>query len=125
MAQEHSQLENARQLTEEVMASAEATDPAHKLASALHLVIEVLSTTPTPASAEQLRAVYEQAAQATQQRGIVEATPPAAPIRSLASVPPGSYEAPRNQDGTVATSSASAPSLYEPLRNEDGSTSNG
>lgn len=126
-------LNTARELTESVMTEAPSAEPVHKLASALHLVIETLSSAPQPATAEQMRAAYEHAVQAARANtaggsgstggggGVIEAAPPTEQIRTLASVPPGSYEAPRNEDGTVATGPASAPSLYEQRRNDDGS----
>lgn len=130
MAQENQKLESARALTEQVMQEANINDPTHKLASAVHLVLEVLSTAPELPKPEDMRAQIQAAAEKIaaariaelpqpQQSGLIEAAPPA---RSLPSVPPGTYEAARNEDGTVATNTpaAQAASGYESRRNEDG-----
>lgn len=127
MAQETQTLQAARDLTEEVLGEVETNNPVHKLASALHLVIEVMHSAPTLPKPEEIRAqlqaqqdkIVAAREQPTDQQGVIEAAPPPSVTRTLASVPPGTYEAPRNEDGTAAAPPAAA-SIYESRRNEDG-----
>lgn len=118
----NTKLDQARDLLRQ---TTETTDPqssgapagaVHALAAALALTIDAVEETQAQdaANAPTEPQLSPSSGEPTEQGGtVLEAVPP------LSAAPPGLYEAPRNDDGTVASNAPAG--LYEPRRNEDGS----
>lgn len=115
MTQHNIKIEQTRQAVRSVASSPDANDLTRTLADGLLVALDALALQRPP------RAAAGDLGEAdTEQQGttLIEAVPPP-PL--TASIPPGTYEAPRGDAASSAAHFAAASSIYEAPRSPDGS----